>query len=86
MLICPGTRQFNVDALSAVFAHELYHVFQYMRFGSFEAVKDHYEDKIKSVELAADFGAGYLLSKTNLPNVYEMNPELSGGFSPNSRR
>ena len=77
----PKARQFTVDTLSAVFAHELYHVFQYMRFGSFEEVMDHYGDKIKSAELAADFGAGYLLSKTNLPNIYEMNPALSGGFA-----
>lgn len=76
----PIEHQFSMDTLSAVFAHELYHVFQYIRFGSFEEVLAHYGDEIKSAELAADFGAGYLLSKTKLPNVYEMNPELSGGF------
>ena len=76
----PRGRQFSADSLSAVFAHELYHVFQYVRFGSFAKVMAHYGSKIKSVELAADFGAGYLLSKSDLSNVYEMNPELSGGF------
>jgi len=77
----PKARQFAMDTLSAVFAHELYHIFQYMRYGSFEEVMLHYGDEMKSAELAADFGAGYLLSKTNLPNIYEMNPALSGGFA-----
>lgn len=76
----PETHQLSADALGAVFAHELYHVFQFLRFGSFPEVMAHYGHRLKSAELAADFGAGYLLSKTNLPNLYEMNTALSGGF------
>ena len=76
----PATRHLSEDTLGAVFAHELYHVFQFVRFGSQKEVMAYYGDDIKSTELAADFGAGYLLSKTALPNVFEMNPELSGGF------
>ena len=77
----PESPQFSADILNAVFAHELYHVFQYARFGSALKVMTHYGSDVKFVELAADFGAGYLLSKTNLPNVYEINPELAGGFA-----
>ena len=76
----PSARRFSTDTLSAVFAHELYHVFQYIRFGSFADIMAHYGHKLKSAELASDFGAGYLLSMANLPNIFEMNPELSGEF------
>ena len=77
----PAGTHFERESLSAIFAHELIHVLQYATHGSYSKVKEHYNNDILAVELAADFGAGYLLSQTDMANVYEMNPELSGRYT-----
>ena len=77
----PTGKHFKPENLSAVFAHELIHVLQYAKHGSFTKVKAKYNNDVRTVELAADFGAGYLLSQTDMAYVYEMNPELSGGYT-----
>ena len=83
----PAGQYFSRERLGPVLAHELIHVWQYEMHGSFVKVKKAYNYDIRAVELAADFGAGYLLSQTDMANVYEMNPELSGRstfFLPNT--
>ena len=78
----PDLEVFDDKSLAATLAHEIYHTFQYFRFGYPKEVIDHYGGTIRTVELVADFGAGYLLSKTTLPSSYEMNPQLVGDFHP----
>lgn len=72
----------NKKSLPPVLAHEIYHIFQYSRFGTHDDVIDYYGGDVRTVELAADFGAGYLTRRMNLHKsyTYEMNPFLAGDF------
>ena len=76
----PNWKYYKSESLRAIFAHELIHVLQYARHGSFDNVLRAYQDDRRTVEVAADFGAGYLLSQTAATAEYAMNPELSGQF------
>ena len=80
----PNSKALDEKLLPPILAHEIYHVFQFSRYGSKKDVINHYGGSIRSVELAADFGAGYLLSRiNNLNKVFEMNPFASGDFKQN---
>ena len=77
----PASHTLDARSLPPVLGHEIHHVVQYFRHGSRDHILSHYGGSIRSAELAADFGAGYILSKTDLSTLYEMNPALSGDFS-----
>ena len=77
----PVSHTLDAGSVPQVLTHEIYHVVQYYRYGSRDRILSHYDGSIRSAELAADFGAGYILSKTDLSTVYEMNPALSGDFT-----
>ena len=77
----PASHTLDARSVPPVLAHELHHVVQYFRHDSRDRILSHYGGSIRSAELAADFGAGYILSKTDLSTLYEMNPALSGDFS-----
>lgn len=74
----PSPGFYPEDTETAAVAHELYHIAQFVRFGSRLDVVLHY-GSVRAVELSADFAAGFLLSELTSV-IYETSAVLRGDF------